>query len=68
MSTTPEKPPDDLSEMTDRQQVSNRSILRIQQLSDDLLKDLNGMELFKTKLEASRKYCLWGSTIEEPAH
>jgi hypothetical protein len=41
---------DDLSKMTDHQQVSNRSILRIQQLSDDLLKDLNSMELFKTKL------------------
>jgi hypothetical protein len=47
MSTTTEKPPDDLSRMTPRQQVSNRSILRIQQLSDDLRKDLNRMDIFQ---------------------
>jgi hypothetical protein len=37
----------DLSQMSPWQQVSNRSILRIQQLSQDLLKDLEGMEFFK---------------------
>lgn len=35
------------NEETPRQQVSNRSILRVQQLSNELKDDLNRMELFK---------------------